>query len=329
MARIGLFRRIPELLTELGTDADATLESLGLARDDFEDPENEIPYFLLERLLVECERRTQCAHFGLLLGETTRLAELGLLGRVARCAATAGEGLAALERTYNLHRGGGIIHVVDDGETASFVFAIAMPGAGDTRQYQMTGITIAFNLLEDLCGAEWRASEVRFAFRSPPNLRPFHRYFRAPVRFDAGESLIRFAGKWLATPLPPVDASIRRSVAAELATLRELAFADFPVLVRDVIRRQLSIGPASIESVSAALSMHRRSLERRLACVGEDYRSLQQSVKHEVAVQLLRETDLSVQEIADFLRFSSAANFATAFRRWTARTPTQFRAAGD
>ena len=169
------------MLTELGTDADATLESLGLARDDFEDPENEIPYFRLERLLLECERRTQCAHFGLLLGGTTRLAELGFLGRVARCASN------CWARAW-LHSSGPTTCVAAAASSTSstmarrpcFVFAIAMPGAGDTRQYQMTGITIAFNLLEDLCGADWRASEVRFAFRSPPNLRPFHRYFARP-----------------------------------------------------------------------------------------------------------------------------------------------------
>ena len=61
------------------------------------------------------------------------------------------------------------------------------------------------------------------------------------------------------------------------------------------------------------------------AQAGESYVSLRQSVKHEVAVRLLRETNLSVQEIADFLCFSSAANFATAFRRWNGVTPSAYR----
>jgi AraC-like DNA-binding protein len=48
-------------------------------------------------------------------------------------------------------------------------------------------------------------------------------------------------------------------------------------------------------------------------------------VRHEIAVQLLRETDMPVQQIADFLRFSSAANFATAFRKWSRQSPSDFR----
>jgi AraC-like DNA-binding protein len=326
IARVALFRRVPELLDAMGEDADAILASIGLARADFEDAENQMPYFQLEQLLVECGRRTGCDHFGLLLCEQSRLDDLGLPGRVARCANTVGEGLDALVRAYNLHRGGGIVNLIDTGELARFVYAIAMPGTRDTRHYQMGAITIMFNVLEDLCGPEWQANEVRFALRSPASVRPFHRLFRAPVHFDADESVIVFDSAWLSRALAAVDDSFRRSVAAELHWMRERAFEDFPGLVRDLIRKQLSSGPCSIETVAAMLSMHSRSLERRLARAGEDYSSLQQSVKHEIAVQLLRETAMSVQEIADFLRFSSAANFATAFRRWTEQSPTQFRA---
>jgi AraC-like DNA-binding protein len=41
--------------------------------------------------------------------------------------------------------------------------------------------------------------------------------------------------------------------------------------------------------------------------------------------QLLLDTEMQVQRIAESLHFSSAANFATAFRRWTGVTPTEFR----
>jgi AraC-like DNA-binding protein len=264
-----------------------------------------------------------------LLCKSSRLDDLGLPGRLARCAPTVGQGLVALARAYNLRRGGGLVEVIEDGGFARLVFAIAMPGTHDTRHYQMGAIAIAFNVLEDLCGTDWQASEVRFAFRSPANLRPFKRFFLAPLHFDASESAIVFESGWLARTLPPVDDSFRQAVATEIRRNRELAFEDFPALVRDLIRRQVSSGPCSIETVSGMLSMHRRSLERRLKGCGASYSALQKSVKHEIAVQLLRETALSVQQIADFLRYSSAANFATAFRRWTDRTPKEFRAAGS
>ena len=45
----------------------------------------------------------------------------------------------------------------------------------------------------------------------------------------------------------------------------------------------------------------------------------------ETARQLLADTQMPVQRIAESLRFSSAANFATAFRRWTGESPGQWR----
>ena len=41
--------------------------------------------------------------------------------------------------------------------------------------------------------------------------------------------------------------------------------------------------------------------------------------------QLLLDTQMQVQHVADALLFSSAANFATAFRRWTGVTPSEYR----
>jgi hypothetical protein len=38
---------------------------------------------------------------------------------------------------------------------------------------------------------------VRFAHSSPPELAPFRKFFRAPLRFDAHETALVFARHWL------------------------------------------------------------------------------------------------------------------------------------
>jgi AraC-like DNA-binding protein len=44
-----------------------------------------------------------------------------------------------------------------------------------------------------------------------------------------------------------------------------------------------------------------------------------------VACQLLRDTHLQMQQIAASLCYANAANFSTAFRRWTGVTPRVYR----
>jgi AraC-like DNA-binding protein len=313
------------VLDSLGADVDAALLAHGFTREDFEDPDREVPYADLVQLLQDCERLTGCDYIGLLICEQSGLAEMGLPGRVARCQATVRQGLQAMIHHHNLRRAPGVLGLLEDGALTRLVYAIVSPGTYNTHDYQMGGLAVARNMLLDLCGPDWQPVEVRCACRSPSNTRIFQRFFHVPVHFDADESTIVFESHWLERALPPVDESYRQAVAAQVRQQRKLAFDDFPGLVRDLVRKQLSRGGCSIESVAAALSMHRRTLERRLAQHGEAYGALQASVKFEIAQRLLRETRLSVQQIGEFLGFSTGANFATAFRRWSGRSPRRFR----
>jgi transcriptional regulator GlxA family with amidase domain len=48
-------------------------------------------------------------------------------------------------------------------------------------------------------------------------------------------------------------------------------------------------------------------------------------LRTQLALKYLRDTDLSVEDIAFALGFSDAANFRHAFRRWTDKSPNEFR----
>jgi AraC-like DNA-binding protein len=48
-------------------------------------------------------------------------------------------------------------------------------------------------------------------------------------------------------------------------------------------------------------------------------------IRHEKAVTYLRDTTLSVSELAYLLGFSSVATFHRAFKRWTGTTPGDYR----
>jgi AraC-like DNA-binding protein len=48
-------------------------------------------------------------------------------------------------------------------------------------------------------------------------------------------------------------------------------------------------------------------------------------LRRDIAIRYLRDTDLTVEDIAESLGFSDAANFRHAFRRWTKAAPHEFR----
>ena len=323
--RISVARHLPQVLRDFGLDVAEVLATTGLRPDLFDDPENLIDYADFQRLLVTSEQMARCDYIGLLVGQGNRLADFGLAGRAALCTTNAGEALRTFARHFNLHSSATTVSVLTAGGFARLVYAISVSGLTDTRQLQLGAVAVAYNILQELCGKQWAPAVVTFATRAPANLRPLHHFFRAPLRFDSSESAVVFEQHWLDQPLAPVDPALRRQVQAEVDARQAAIEADFPATVRHILRKQIISGSTGMDDTSALLGIHRRTLDRHLHRHGVRYRELLESVKEEVARQLLRDTRMQVQQIAEALQFSTPANFTTAFRRWTGVTPSEYR----
>lgn len=328
-ARVAAYRHLPEVLAGLGVDYHDVLEAVGLPADVFADPDTMIAYTDLGRLLLVSAQQSNCDYIGLLLAQRVRLADMGLAGQIASCGETVGQGLQNLIKHFTLQNNAATISVVTASSYSRLVYSIIEPDMPDTGQLQLGAMTIVCNILQDLCGHEWLPVVVTVAGRAPSNLRPCQKFFRAPMRFDSDESAVIFESHWLDRSLPRVDPPTRQRIEAEVRSKQSELLADFPSAVRRALRKQLLIGSSSIDAVASQFGMHRRTLDRRLRGHGVRYSDLLDAVRHEAACQLLRDTDLQVQQIAESLRYSSAANFSTAFRRWTGVTPTGFRQAAN
>lgn len=324
-ARISVVWQLPKVMQEFGVDLGELLEAAGVRKDIFEDRENLIPYPAFGRLLLECEQRSNCEHIALLISQYTRLADLGLAGQIALCSEHAGEGLQRLVDHFNLHSSATTVSLITSGDFSRFVYAIAEHGMTSTRQLQLGAMVIAYNLLRDLFGTTWLPTLITVASRPLANPRPVQKFFHAPLRFDSNESAVVFETRWLDQQLPAVDPLVRQRVEDEARARRAEILSDLPATLRCILRKQLIIGDCSMDQIAAMLRIHRRTLDRHLQEHGIQYGELLESVKHDIACQLLRDTGLQVQQVAEALHFSSAANFATAFRRWAGMTPSQFR----
>lgn len=323
--RIAAYLELPAVLAGFGVELHDVLDAAGIQADVFDDPDNLVPYAAIGRLLSVSARYTGCDHIGLLLGQRSRLATMGLAGQIALCADTAGEGLRRFADFFTLHNNAAIVTVVSGGGFTRLVYAIAEPGMGETSQLQLGAMALGFNILQDLCGPRWLPTVVTVAGSAPSNLRPCQKFFRAPLRFDSDESSVVFESHWLDRPLPEVDPPRRSRIEADVLAHRDVVLADFPRALRIILRKQLVVGDFSMDSVAALLGMHRRTLDRKLKRHGMHYGELLDSVKRDVACQLLRDTHLQMQRVAESLHYSSAANFSTAFRRWTGVCPSAYR----
>jgi len=59
---------------------------------------------------------------------------------------------------------------------------------------------------------------------------------------------------------------------------------------------------------------------------GVSYQGLLEEARRRDALVLLEKPNIEIQKIAELLGYNNPANFTRAFKEWTGRTPSQFRA---
>ena len=99
---------VPSLLAEFGLDPAAIIKEAGMDIGLFDDPEHSVPFVAVGRLLALCAERSDCPHFGHLLGERAGLDVLGLIGQLASLAPDVGAALHQLIVYLHLHDRGGV-----------------------------------------------------------------------------------------------------------------------------------------------------------------------------------------------------------------------------
>ena len=71
--------------------------------------------------------------------------------------------------------------------------------------------------------------------------------------------------------------------------------------------------------------MTTRTLQLKLKEEGTSFRKLQDEVRKELAIGYLKDGNDSICEIALLLGFSDQSAFQHAFKRWTGKTPGEYR----
>ncbi len=181
------------------------------------------------------------------------------------------------------------------------------------------------NIMQGLCGAHWRPSEVWFSHGRPKDIRPYQQWFHSDLRFDADRTAMMFPKTWLDRALPGSDPRRHRALQCEIAARALLTPDDHAEQIRRALRAMVPSGLASEAMVSRLLAIPARTLRRYLAAQGTSFRELLEEVRYEIARQLLADTDLSTAEIAHVLHYADASAFTRAFRRWTNLPPAAWR----
>jgi AraC-like DNA-binding protein len=314
-------------LADQGVGADAALRGTGIAPGQMDDPALRISPNQKIALFGNAGRLAQRPDLGLRAGARQRLSDFGVFGYALASSASFGEALAlgmkhlklagpVLEKRFRL-----------SGDTALFegrdVLALG-PVLPLATEFWLSSI---LKLISCVIETPFPSRRLLLPYARPAHAAAYERMFGCPAQFDAGVLQWQFDAAVLQAPCPeanPITAALCSQFCERLLD----SLPQESALARSV--RNACLGSRgnfpSAREMAGRLGLSVRTLHRRLTEEGQHYQGIVDEVRSALAIEFLRNTTLSVEEVACRVGFTESSNFRKAFRRWTGQSPARFRA---
>lgn len=170
--------------------------------------------------------------------------------------------------------------------------------------------------------------EVTFTFPEPTSTGVYFGIFRCPVKFSRPASRISFTSADARRPFTAINRELALCSDQILeGMIRELTQSNIISIVKRAIIDELPSGTPGEDDIAARLFTSSRTLQRRLADEGTNFRALILEVRRELAEKYIADKSIPLAEISYMLGFSDTSSFSRAFKQWTGRPPVVFRSA--
>lgn len=321
---------LADALSEEGVEPLQILPNTGFARiEDLYDPNARVSYRQMIAAFENAMRLPVAAGLAMRLGKRVRVTGTGLYGYALLSSSTGREASAFCLRYYRVLGPVCSMSIDEDSHSVSWSFEPILspdPGAELYRFCAEAHSVITANLLVDILGPRLRLRSVHFCYPAPAHAEYYNAAFGCPVSFDQPRNEIVHSPHWLDQPLEYADRithALTRQLCQEMladVTAREGSTGK----VYAALLRHPGRTPA-LDEIAAELGLGERALRRRLSQEGNSFHQIVAEVRRQLAIRYLRQTTMTIEEIADRLGYSDAANFRHAFRRWTNQPPSAFR----
>jgi AraC-like DNA-binding protein len=265
------------------------------------------------------------ADIGLITARELHVGDIDPQGYVINAAGTLGEALNLTCRYHRLVYGNVVVHAEHDADQAALRFALL--DDSDVPHSLIEFAVAALYRMARFVFGPFPLTEVRFRHVSAATPQAFLHTFDCPVRQGADATVIVLPANALSLPNAAADHAVSNILADRLH--RELSMLTFDgglgARVYALLVQELPLRGTAAVDVARELNMSERTLRRRLADEGTSHRLLLEDARREVAIRLLGEQRLSIDEVAYHLGYAQPSSFQRAFKRWTGMPPATFR----
>lgn len=321
-------RQLAEQLKTGGLPVKALLAEARIEPRSLNAEDSRLPFDQIATFFEQAAGAVGDSCLGFHFGQSRDPRDVGLLGYIGLSSPTVRDALCNIARYTRVFSDAVAIEpeALEDTGVITWHFR----GAPTLRQQQFIefSVTNILRTFRSLTGRNLSPARVTFSHSRNADLKEFERFYACPVEFAAPRTLIQFQLKDLHLSLQTADDRLLAILQAHCQEVLDRHKATAPSLIERVERLvvdRLTSDEARLESVATELGVSKRTLSRRLAELGTSFNDIIDDLRRELALTYLRDSELSMTEIAFLLGYTEVASFNTAFKRWTGATPGQAR----
>jgi AraC-like DNA-binding protein len=316
-----------------GADVPALCQAVGFDPAATAGPDARVPIATIQRLWPLVMEATQDLHFDLHIGRHINFARAGTLAYVLMHAPTVGAAISQLCRYQDIACQGVRTFQMPASEWPGGIWLtleLTSPAIVHPQYVLNSELSIYLSAFATLIGQPVVPKAVRIAYPRPADTREHEQVFGTiNLEFDAPFTQVAFDATTLARPVlhanPALFPLFEQHAAALLAQLSTHHPPTLTERVRAEIVRLLKGEAPTLAAVADCLHLGVRTLQLKLKEAGHTYQQLLDAVRNDLAQRHLRDSHLSITDVAFLLGYSEPSVFVRSFKKWTGQTPGAFR----
>lgn len=326
-----LLKVFTDLLEARGCDCSALLGKVGIDASSLADSKSMISVLEVGLLLDEAAAALGDPALGVNLGQAVPPGFSGLLGQLMLASPTVRDMLVVCVRYTGVHiRFANADFEELDGGIGRLSWIDPPSYEGPRIHLNGFFMSVLVARIRTAAGSGWQPLATQFVHGVPPGLKRYQEVFGPRLRFEQEKNAILVDPTAMAKRMPEqtvtpdmyssfLDLGNRVRVEADLAP-------GIVGSVRSAITARLEAGGGhDLEAIARMLDMPTRSLQYRLEQAGTSFERVLSDTRRLLAERYLRDSNLSMAEIAARIGFAEQSVFTRASQKWFEMTPRAYR----